>query len=215
MIDWEGLQRTAAIPERRRWLAEEDDFLRSNWRTMSDQELACHLDRTWRAVRNRIYRLGIPRVLLRRWTPEEDEFIKISGSRPLQEVARVLNRCDSEVSARARKIGIRSWFHHRGGYRDDRDGRPVIGYIKENGMSRRIMAHRDVMERQLGRSLRSDEIVHHIDLNVRNNEIDNLHLCDGVSGHMSVHRSLERLLPELLARGIVGFDKDQGIYVLR
>ena len=68
------------------------------------------------------------------------------------------------------------------------------------------------MEQYLDRPLRSEEIVHHIDCDKSNNASGNLFLFDGRSGHRKAHCSIERLMPVLLERGIVYFDRIEGIY---
>lgn len=67
------------------------------------------------------------------------------------------------------------------------------GYVKYHGRH----LHRVVAEQKLGRPLRPGEIVHHDDLNKRNNEPDNLKVTTQ-SKHINLHR---RQL--LAARGIV------------
>lgn len=47
----------------RRWTAEEDDILRTNWGTMTIQGLCKKLNRTHNAVMVRVCRLGLPRYL--------------------------------------------------------------------------------------------------------------------------------------------------------
>ena len=49
-----------------------------------------------------------------------------------------------------------------------------------DGTSRTVLAHREVMEAALGRSLTPDELVHHKDENKKNNDLDNLSLTDFV-----------------------------------
>jgi hypothetical protein len=56
--------------------------------------------------------------------------------------------------------------------------------LKRDG--RQQYAHRIIMAEILGRPLTSDEIVHHIDGNKRNNSPDNLELMT-VSEHHSLH----------------------------
>ena len=65
----------------------------------------------------------------------------------------------------------------RGGYR----------YVTDsNGV--KIQEHRYVVELSLGRSLRRDEVVHHIDGDKHNNDLSNLMIVNW-SGHLKMHRS--------------------------
>ena len=50
-----------------------------------------------------------------------------------------------------------------------------------------IYEHREVMEKHLGRKLKPNEHVHHIDGNPRNNAIDNLMLVSA-SEHAKIHK---------------------------
>ena len=52
-----------------------------------------------------------------------------------------------------------------------------------------VRRHRLVMERKIDRYLRDDEIVHHIDLDKKNNHIDNLKIMTK-STHMKLHSKL-------------------------
>jgi len=53
---------------------------------------------------------------------------------------------------------------------------------------RRVVEHRYVMEQKLGRALRPDEQIHHIDGNKLNNSVENL-LLVSVHSHNSYHHS--------------------------
>ena len=57
--------------------------------------------------------------------------------------------------------------------------------IKING--EKIDEHRFIMEKHLGRKLKRNEVVHHIDGNKRNNNINNLKLMT-LSEHSKMHR---------------------------
>jgi len=50
-----------------------------------------------------------------------------------------------------------------------------------------ISEHRLAMEKHLGRELKKSEIVHHIDLNPSNNNINNLVLCKSCFEHKTAH----------------------------
>ena len=59
-----------------------------------------------------------------------------------------------------------------------------VGYVKRGQRHE----HRRVMETILGRSLASDEIVHHIDGNKQNNAAENLKLMSRAE-HIAAHRA--------------------------
>ena len=56
---------------------------------------------------------------------------------------------------------------------------------KINGKTKQV--HRLVMEEHLGRELTKDEVVHHIDRNKSNNDLDNLMLFPTKSAHTKFH----------------------------
>lgn len=79
--------------------------------------------------------------------------------------------------------GKNHWYW-KGGVRTRPDG-----YIRRSSDDKYI--HRVVMEKHLGRSLRSDEHVHHIDGDNTNNDIDNLELITN-SSHRRIHTAKQK-----------------------
>ena len=83
----------------------------------------------------------------------------------------------------------------------------------ENGVELRYNV---VMEEKLGRPLKSDEMVHHIDQVKRNDASNNLYLCECHGIHRSIHRQFNKLInefgKELLREDIIKFDRKKGIY---
>ncbi len=62
-----------------------------------------------------------------------------------------------------------------------------------------VMEHRWVMESHLGRYLKPEERVHHIDGDKTNNVIENLHLFPNESKHQEYHWFLRRYVKGMLA----------------
>ena len=79
-------------------------------------------------------------------------------------------------------------FKPEGSHRKD-------GYVRIAVKGKRVLKHRLLVERFLGRKLRRDELVHHIDGDNRNNDISNLRIVTPKE-HIKLHR-------EDLARGRV------------
>lgn len=64
-------------------------------------------------------------------------------------------------------------------------------YVRKQLNCKRNYVHRQVMEKHLGRKLSYDEVVHHIDLDPKNNELSNLKIMPR-SEHTALHRKLQR-----------------------
>ena len=60
---------------------------------------------------------------------------------------------------------------------------------------------RKIMEKHIGRKLRKGEIVHHLDYNPKNNDIDNLHLFPDAFEHNIYHRMLKSFINNELGYG--------------
>lgn len=73
----------------------------------------------------------------------------------------------------------------------------VSGYVRE---------HHLVIERQLGRSLKSGEIVHHINYNRGNNELSNLCLLTKRE-HSRLHSGVHKLIANLYKEEIIKFNE--------
>ncbi len=82
---------------------------------------------------------------------------------------------------------------------------PPSGYISE---------HRFIAEQIVGRVLGIDEFVHHIDMDKKNNSVENLFVSKQ-RGHKATHYSFNRLCKPLLEAGLIYFNKESGEYGLR
>jgi len=80
----------------------------------------------------------------------------------------------------------RAW---KGGIRKTRDGYLEIysPHHPNKNKNNCVLEHRLVMERYLGRFLTKKEVVHHIDKNKENNDIENLELFSSVGTHTQTH----------------------------
>ena len=74
-----------------------------------------------------------------------------------------------------------------------------------------VFEHRLVMENYLGRFLEKTEIVHHIDFNPENNNINNLALVT-VKEHMKLHSRWNELVKKMLDKKLVYFDDKEKRY---
>ncbi len=73
--------------------------------------------------------------------------------------------------------------------------------------------HRKVMEGALGRELTKEDVVHHIDGDKSNNELENLHLTTR-TGHAVAHNSLEKIGFYLIREKKICFNRQTGFYEL-
>ena len=67
-----------------------------------------------------------------------------------------------------------------------------------------VYAHTLVYEKEKGILPSKNEVIHHIDMDKKNNSIENLYLCNHKQ-HIQIHRSLEYLVKELLDENIIKF----------
>ncbi len=192
------------------WSKSEDQFIRANYLTMSDSELARRVGRSFRSAQKRRQRLGLNKHPISKWTSEEDKAVcdAIANGQSATSVGIKLNRPMRQVAARARYLGYS--FRKAKGRKDVYRGYQVAGHV--NGV--RVFEHTQIMEQAIGRKLKKGESVHHIDCNKSNNSLENLHLCRSVSEHRSIHHSLNALAGQLFSRGLVQFDKETGSYSL-
>jgi hypothetical protein len=90
----------------------------------------------------------------------------------------------------------------------------VHGYVRikvKKGSGEWLKEHRIICEKHLGRKLRKNEVVHHINGQKSDNRIENLAVMDN-SVHQKCHRKLETLIFALLEDKIIKFDRNKNEY---
>ena len=103
---------------------------------------------------------------------------------------------------------------YKDGWRIKKDGYVYKRIWDDRYKGEWVYKHRYVMEQHLGRQLKKDEFVHHIDCVKTNNNIDNLWLCSA-SNHALAHKSIEKLFPILMQHGgKLSFNTNKGIYYI-
>lgn len=194
------------------WTETEEAFLREHSSELTDEEIGRHLGRSGRSVQGKRLRLGLTKDDCR-WTEAEDRILiemldRGHGKKNLgEEISRVLGRSLPAISDRCKRLG-RS-------VRESKGRRTISNYgyrISGHRDGRRVLEHREVVSSSLGRPLRSDEIVHHINGDKTDNRLENLVLCEGPEEHKRVHWSHWDVVRRLMERGVMSFDRGRGQY---
>lgn len=197
------------MPQIRHYTESEIEFIKENYDKMSVKEIAEHLGRTQKAIRNRMEILHISLSTLERnaphkWTDYEISFIRdnfetLSDAK----IGKALGLTTDMIFRKRWEMGIR--INKRDPYISNEY---VYQYI--NGV--RTPLHRYTMEQHIGRKLSKEERVHHINGDKQDYRIENLYLCENRSEHMLVHASLEKVAYELIKSGVIKFNKETGQY---
>lgn len=196
-------------PRPPRFTPQDDAYICEHYGKTPVGDIARHLGRPGKhSIRKRAVALGLSRPYVA-WSAEEDAaLVELWRRRErLSNAERELGRSGSACQNRIRTLKLGKWRRERGPR--THAGRLVRAFV--NGSA--LYEHRAVMAEVLGRPLRSDEIVHHIDADKHNNRADNLVLLTR-SEHRTAHSSLEAIVPALLRSGIVRFDVHRKEYVL-
>lgn len=198
------------------WTQEENQYILDNYKTKSKKEFCTIFDVSMASINHKYQRLGIIEKSIMgqsyNWSDSDIEYLKENWLYKTDEdIWKELNigKCGFGKYVVTRKriqLGLVDKSHR---IRTNKDGYKYwIDYDKP------IFTHREKMEEQLGRSLDSAEIVHHIDGNKGNDDIKNLYLCKNNAEHQKLHNQIEQIAFILFRQGIIKFDEENGSYYL-
>jgi len=199
-----------------KWSAENDEFIKNNYATMTVKELAEYFGVKNKAMRARIERLNIKlrplnRHLAVEWTSDDLNFLHENWlymqDKDIAEILGTDRGFNKEVVFRKRHaLGLKN--------KSKRIREEKTGYKYYIVYDKRIYTHREKIENKIGRTLKYHEIVHHIDGDKSNDNIENLYLCKDISEHTCLHDDLEKIAMKLVKNGDVKFDHEKGKYYL-
>lgn len=158
-----------------------EEFIRENFNNMTKQEIADSLGISYNKVDWLVRKLKLSHYKSKKYTDEELEFIKENypkyGSKYCAEK---LNRSENAINKKIKKLNLSiNWkyeYINAGGY-----------LVNCEDRKHRYLVHRRKMENELGRKLKYNEVVHHIDGDKLNNDLSNLQLMTRQE-HIEIHR---------------------------
>ena len=203
------------------WSKEELEYLKNNAKNKSVKEMSNYLQRTPKAVRNRLEIIGISlrdlkNIQFESWSEEEDNFLRENYcNMTVKELEQHLSRTEKAIRSRKNKLKLNNKYDNlrekRGKeYYINSDGY-YITYNKE--LKKYNGSHRVIYEEYNGIKLKSNQYIHHIDGNKKNNKIENLLLCNGCKEHTLIHKQLETISYQLIQEGYIIFDKNKKQYI--
>lgn len=209
---------TVAVMHRRRHLGLTKTRDEVSWKPHEDYVLRDNPDKPpkWLAERlkgrtvtvicKRRLTLGLPPYVVKyEWTAQEVQNLKDNLQAPMGKLVKMFpDKSESAIRGAARRLGRK---------RIIRKGHSIVnGYVTRYKDGRSALDHRIVMERKIGRKLKREEVVHHINYDKMDNREENLDLLPDGEAHSDANSSFQRLLPDLLASGIVRYDEGSHTY---
>lgn len=161
----------------------------------------------------------------KRLLPSDEKIIElyVKQKKSCKEICRMYGlsqNSSSNLGIRLKNLGItirkdagKNHHNWKGGVISKGDG--YIGVWKPNhpraDKQGYVYQHTLIYEKEKCVLPNKGELIHHIDMDKHNNSIDNLYLCDNKK-HLEIHRSLEKLVKNLLKKNIIVFKN--GKYIL-
>lgn len=157
--------------------------------------------------------------------PNDEKLIELyeKEKKSCKEICRLYGLSENSstnIGIKLKKLGVAirkdaGENHHnwKGGIINKGDG--YIGIWKPEhpraDMQGYVYEHTIIMEQKLKREILKEEEIHHINLNKKDNSINNLCLCSHKE-HLKIHRSIEKIIPCLLNKKIIYFDIEKKEY---
>ena len=199
-----------------KWTQKENDYIINNYKTVSKEEMSEMFGVSIASINHKFQRLGITEKNIMgmsyKWSDDEikylyDNWLYKQDEDIWKELGIDKTGFGKYVVTRKRiQLGLVGKSKR---VRQTKDGyKYYIDYDKV------IFTHRKKIEEKIGRKLLSTEIVHHIDGDKSNDNIENLYLCKNNSEHQMIHDGLEKIAFKLVKNGIIKFDSNTGNYYL-
>lgn len=131
------------------------------------------------------------------------EYLYIKSNMNQQEICSFLHIGSQTLHKWLKEFDIKKHFKPFTGI--NKAGYPII-----NGKKEYVI----IIEKNIGRNLKKGEVIHHIDGNKKNSDIENLFLAKNNSEHTKAHRTLRECSYKLYKKSIIKFDKEKGIYYI-
>lgn len=163
----------------------------------------------------------------RRMIPSDEKIVElyVKEKKSCKDICRIYglsSNSSSNIGIRLKKLGVEirkdaGKNHHnwKGGKIIKGDG--YIGiwnpqHVRADNQGY-VYEHTLIYEQEKGILPNDKQIIHHIDMDKSNNSIENLYLFESSKEHIISHRSLEKLVKDLLQKNIIEF-KD-GVYIIK
>lgn len=199
------------MPHNKYFTDDEIEFIKDNYHSMTVDEIADNLQRTPKAIRGKIERLGLslsklPRNKPYTWSEDELQILRDNHSLPDHLIKELLPRFSlAQITRKRLALGFRKHNYE-----------PYIqsNYYQTFRNGQRIWIHKEVAEQKIGRKLHKDEVVHHINGDKLDNRPENLFVCSDKKHHGNIHSQLEQIAFELIKKDIIKFNPQTGTYYI-
>ena len=155
-----------------------DKFLIEN-QDLSYREVSEILGIEYQRLRDRARYIGLRKHRHINWTEEILDYMRDQYKNGARPIANKFKIPITAINKKAQELGLK--YEPKDSYID------MQGYRVNGKSNNRQYEHREVMEKHLERKLTSREVVHHIDGDKLNNDIDNLVITNRAD-HMDIHR---------------------------